>query len=292
LNPYEAPSWLLAPPESRLVPWRLESPRLSRPTSQLCTISQFDEPEYTQWCAAIGEPPRPHRKQWEFCWILAAMREADLLRPKSRLLGFGVGREPIPAMLAANGVDVVATDAPTEIADAQGWRRIDEHSESLMHLHRSELVDEATFRERVAFRTVNMNSIPTDLRGFDGCWSSCCFEHLGGLEHGLRFVENSLHTLRPGGYAIHTTEFNLSSNEDTLESEGLSFYRRRDIESLIVRLVESGHCVWPLNLHPGSAPLDRFVDTPPYTLPHVKLEALGFITTSIGLVVKKAGQPR
>lgn len=215
------------------------------------------------------------------------MREADLIRPNTRLLGFGVGREPIPSMLAANGVDVVATDAPAEVADVHGWRRVDEHSESLMNLHRPELLDEAAFRARVMFRTVDMNAIPEDLRGFDGCWSSCCFEHLGGIEHGLRFVERSLDTLRPGGFAFHTTEFNLASNDATLETEGLSFYRRRDIETLVARLTEQGHMVWPLNLHPGFAELDQFVDTPPYALPHVKLEAHGYVTTSIGLAIQK-----
>ena len=34
--------------------------------------------------------------------------------------------------------------------------------------------------------------------------------------------KNSLKTLRSDGLAVHTTEFNLSSNEDTVSSEGQS----------------------------------------------------------------------
>ena len=281
------PPWLLAPPESPRIPWRSGPPRLSHPVSQLCTAAQFDEPDYASWCATIGEAPRPHRKQWEFCWILAAMRAADVIRPGARALGFGVGTEPLPSMLAANGVEVLATDAPAELMQVQGWQSTNQHAADLMQLHRPELVDLGTFRSRVAFRPVDMNAIPGDLRGYDACWSSCCFEHLGSIEHGLHFFENSLETLRPGGVAVHTTEFNLISDDETLETPGLCFFRRRDIEGMLDRLAARGHVVWPLNLHPGDAPLDAHVDAPPYALPHLKIAALGYVTTSIGIVVQR-----
>ena len=284
---YLIPVWLLAPPASPLVPWILEPPSLARPTSQLCTAGQFDEPDYAAWCATIAEIPRPHRKQWEFCWILAALRAADAIRPGARALGFGVGTEPIPAMLASHGVEVVATDAPPGVVDIQGWSETRQHSSDLSGLYRHELLEEAAFRERVTFRPVDMNAIPADLRGFDACWSSCCFEHLGGIAAGLDFVENSLATLRPGGVAVHTTEFNLGSNDRTLETPGLSLFRRRDIEGLLERLAARGHTVWPLNLHPGDSPLDAYIDAPPYALPHLKIEAKGEVSTSIGLVVQR-----
>ncbi|MBP0445242.1 hypothetical protein J8J14_10665 [Roseomonas sp. SSH11] len=286
---YSAPLWLLARPSSPLIPWRLEPPSLGRPVSQLCTAAQFDEPEYAAWCAAIGEAPRPHRKQWEFCWILAALQAAGAIRPGACALGFGVGTEPLPAMLAAQGVQVTATDAPVDLIAGEGWQSTNEHASDLMALFRPGLVEERAFRERVAFRPVDMNAIPPDLRGFDACWSSCCFEHLGGIEAGLDFVENSLETLRPGGVAVHTTEFNLGSNDATLETPGLSYFRRKDIERLLERLAARGHMIWPLNLHPGDSPLDAHIDTPPYALPHIKLEALGCVSTSVGIVVQRGG---
>jgi hypothetical protein len=192
-------------------------------------------------------------------------------------------------MLAANGVEVLATDAPVERFGGQGWQCTNQHSADVSGLYRSNLLDKATFRERVTFRPVDMNDIPHDLRDFDACWSSCCFEHLGSIDHGLDFVENSLERLRPGGVAMHTTEFNLSSNERTLETPGLSYFRRRDIERLLDRLAARGHVVWPLNLHPGDAPLDAHIEVPPYGLPHLKLEAMGQVSTSIGMVVQRAG---
>ncbi|WP_458097333.1 SAM-dependent methyltransferase [Roseomonas sp. WA12] len=279
--------WLRSPPASPGIPWQDAPPTLASPTSQLCTEDQLREPAYAGWCATIGEAPRMHRKQWEFCWILAVMRAMDLIRPGTRMLGFGVGQEPLPSMLAANGVSVLATDAPPEVVEGVGWDSTGQHAAGLMQLYHPRLIDEATFRERVSFAPVDMNAIPPDLHGYDACWSSCCFEHLGSIEHGLRFFENSLETLRPGGIAVHTTEFNLGSNEATLETPGLSFFRRRDIEGMLERLAARGHVVWPLNLHPGDAPLDAYVDAPPYALPHLKIEALGYVTTSIGIVVQR-----
>lgn len=101
--------------------------------------------------------------------------------------------------------------------------------------------------------------------------------------------EQSLKTLRPGGLAVHTTEFNLSSNDATFEHPTLSLFRKRDIEDLYARLIAAGHKVWPLNLHPGTGPADAHIDLPPYGTPHLKLEVASYVTTSIGLVVEKGG---
>jgi SAM-dependent methyltransferase len=149
------------------------------------------------------------------------------------------------------------------------------------------MLDNGKFDRLVQFEPVDMNNIPPHLKNFDFCWSACCFEHLGSIEHGLNFVEQSLKTLRPGGLAVHTTEFNLSSNEATLEIPTLSLFRKRDIEALYGRLIAAGHKVWPLNLHPGTGPADEHIDLPPFGSPHLKVAVRAYATTSIGLVIEK-----
>jgi SAM-dependent methyltransferase len=136
-----------------------------------------------------------------------------------------------------------------------------------------------------------MNRIPDDVAGFDFCWSSCCFEHLGSLQHGIEFVVDSVErTLRPGGVAVHTTEFNLSSDDDTHETPTLSIYRRRDIETRVATLESSGHSVDPFVVAPDAHVLDHFVDTPPYHQGlHIKLELEGCVTTSAGIVIRRGG---
>ena len=284
---YAIPPFLLRPPANPAFPTLFEEPSLAHPVSQLCTASQFDEPEFATWCEALKLSPDHHRKIWEFCYVTSVMEAAGVLRPGNRALGFGCGTEPIPAMLARLGLDVMATDAPHDIIAGQGWDSTNQFTRGLQDLEKPAIVDRATFHARVSFRPVDMNAIPDDLRDFDVCWSSCAFEHLGSIAHGLDFFENSLRTLKPGGIAVHTTEFNLQSNDDTYEDTALSLFRKRDIEALLARLAEAGHEVWPLNLHPGTALVDEHIDLPPYAMPHLKLRVATYVTTSIGLVVRK-----
>jgi hypothetical protein len=136
-----------------------------------------------------------------------------------------------------------------------------------------------------------MNAIPADIGRFDFAWSCCCYEHLGTLEAGMRFVAESVDKcLKPGGIAVHTTELNLSSNDKTVSEGGTVIYRKRDFEELVQRLRASGHDVQPFVIAPDSHYLDGFVDVPPYTEdPHLKIELEGYVTTSAGIVVRRGG---
>ena len=134
-----------------------------------------------------------------------------------------------------------------------------------------------------------MNNIAPELNGFDFNWSSCCFEHLGNLEAGVQFVINAVEkTLRVGGVAVHTTEFNLSSNDDTIEEGITVIYRRRDIVAMVQRLRDRGHIVKPFTVAPDSHYWDFHVDMPPYAKePHLKLLLQQYVATSVGIVVQR-----
>jgi len=287
---WAAPLFLLEPPHDKRIETTFQPPTLAEPCSQLCTQDQFLEPLYAELCFALGEDKKKfHRKVWEFVWIAAALRYHGLLRPGVKGVGFGVGQEPLPAFLARHGVQVLATDAPPTAVEGHGWDTTGQHAASLEPLRRPHLLSDEDFFRLVRFQAADMNSIPAELTGFDFCWSACCFEHLGSIEHGLAFVEESLKTVRPGGLVVHTTEFNLSSNESTFENPMLSLFRKQDIEALYSRLISAGHKPWPLNFHPGTGSADAFIDLPPYGMPHLKLEVASYVTTSIGLVVEKNG---
>ncbi len=267
---------------------RFQPPNLSEPYSQLCTEGQFKEPLYSEICQFFElNPTVLHRKHWEWVWIVAVLRSQNFLRDSIKGVGFGVGQEPLPAFFARSGVRILATDAPPTAIEGHGWESTHQHAASLDPLRRPNLLNDADFDRLVSFQAADMNHIPAELRGFDFCWSSCCFEHLGSIEHGLAFVEESLKTLRPGGLAIHTTEFNLSSNQDTFTHPTLSLFCKKDIEALYSRLISAGHKPWPLNFHPGTGPADAYVDLPPWSTPHLKLELNAYVTTSIGLVIEK-----
>jgi hypothetical protein len=64
----------------------------------------------------------------------------------------------------------------------------------------------------------------------------------------MQFVINSVErTLRIGGTAAHKTEFNLSSNTDTVIEGDTVIYRKRDIEELVKTPEDRGHHVQPFH---------------------------------------------
>jgi 2-polyprenyl-3-methyl-5-hydroxy-6-metoxy-1,4-benzoquinol methylase len=238
------------------------------------------------------EPVRPrpwflHRKLWEWVFILEALRERGMLTAGRRGLGFGVGQDPLAAVFASYGVSIVATDADEQIAEAGGWHETGQHASSLADLNRHRFCDEASFNRLVAYRTVDMNNIPSDLRDFDFTWSSCAFEHLGSLDHGLQFVLRQMDCLKPGGFAVHTTEYNVSSNRATIEEGQTVLYRRQDIERLVSALGEDNHVI-DVDYTTGRTPADLHVDEPPYTgETHLKIRMSAFVITSLALIIEK-----
>lgn len=265
----------------------LGPPTLAQPVSQACTQAQMDEPLYADWCARIHEVPRYHRKQWEFCYILQALAYHGMIAAGRRGLGFGVGEEPLPPLFAAHGVAVVATDLEPVQAMERGWVATDQHAHSKEMLNRRNICEAAAFDRLVDFRHTDMNNIDSDLRGFDFCWSSCALEHLGSIDHGLRFIQNSLECLRPGGIAVHTTEYNCFSDSLTLDNDSTVLFRRRDFIGLAKTLGEAGHKI-TFNFDLGEQPMDVHIDVPPYAPDnHLKLALAGFITTSFGIIVVK-----
>ncbi len=144
----------------------------------------------------------------------------------------GSAERPLVSAFANRGVQVVATDLAPDSREALGWVRSDQHASGAEGLLRPGVCDPAKFRELVTWRAVDMREIPDDLRQFDFCWSVCSLEHLGSLAAGIEFIERSVATLAPGGIAVHTTEFNLSSNDDTIQEGPTVIYRERDLLEL------------------------------------------------------------
>ncbi len=260
--------------------------------SGLCTRDQMESPAFRYWSMKIRESWRLHRKLWEYCFILQALYERDMLHPNRSGLGFAVGEEPLPALMADLGCKIVATDLDSSDRRAAVWAKTAQLAASLEGLNNRNLCEDSVFRERVSFRPVDMNRIPADLGGFDFTWSSCSFEHCGSIELGKRFLREQMRCLKPGGIAVHTTEFNLSSTDRTVDSGTTVIFRRQDVEAMIRDLQAEGHEVEKLQLDLGSSPEDSTVDIPPYSNNvHLKLELFGeYVSTSVALIIKKSSE--
>ncbi|WP_230941679.1 hypothetical protein [Burkholderia multivorans] len=279
----EPPSFVPVPPFTRT-----SEPGEFMPFST-CSVADFYHPRLLEICAMLNHHFVFHRKLWEWVFVVHHLLESGKVKPGARGLVFGVGSERLPALFAKLGAQIVATDAPEDIGESKGWKATGQHSATLSQIRYEDIVDGSVFDERVSYETCDMNHIPDHLRDFDFNWSSCCFEHLGNLEAGKQFVINAVEKcLRVGGVAVHTTEFNLTSDDDTLESGQTVLYRRRDLLDLVGRLRSRGHDVRPFVVAPDSHPLDFHVDAPPYkSIPHLKLAYEKYVVTSAGLVVTR-----
>jgi 2-polyprenyl-3-methyl-5-hydroxy-6-metoxy-1,4-benzoquinol methylase len=272
----------------------LPAPELTEPTfpnlvSQLCTAQQMSEREYLDWAEFLRcSRETQHRKVWEYGYVMQAVKEALGSVDGKRGLGFGVGQDRLAESFAALGASVVATDQALGDAKKSGWVATGQYASSLEALNRMKICEPQAFQQRVQFRTADMNAVPSDLRDFDFVWSACALEHLGSIERGLTFVERSMQCVRPGGVAVHTTEYNLTSNDKTVDNAGTVLFRRRDLEALKARIEGLGYAMAPLNLHPGNHALDRVVDIPPYKLsPHLRLLLSNYAITSVGIILRR-----
>jgi tetratricopeptide (TPR) repeat protein len=252
-----------------------------------CSAADFLHPEFARIVGMIGRTMILHRKLWEWVYVVHHLMGAGVVGPGRRGLVFGVGNEMLPALFASHGAAITATDAPADIGEA--WQSTEQFASGLAAMPEGALPREQ-FERLVSWEPCDMTAIPAHLTGYDFCWSSCCFEHLGSLRAGMDFVVNSVERcLAPGGVAVHTTELNLSSNDATVANGATVLYRRRDIEDLIAELRALGHEAAPFSIAPDTLTVDGFVDTPPYATPHLKLLLEGYVATSVGLVVRKRG---
>jgi cyclopropane fatty-acyl-phospholipid synthase-like methyltransferase len=119
---------------------------------------------------------------------------------------------------------VLATDLDSTRPETKLWRQTNEYAGTVEALRRSDICPDQVLLANIEFQPIDMNALPRRLEGqFDFCWSACALEHLGSLENGIKFIENSLRMLKPGGVAVHTTEFTLSRG-DTIDHEPTVLY--------------------------------------------------------------------
>jgi 2-polyprenyl-3-methyl-5-hydroxy-6-metoxy-1,4-benzoquinol methylase len=276
-------------------------PRFVGLGSKPSTQEDLESDWAAHWATQLKTQILFHRKIWEYVYLMQALFDGGAMEPGKRGLGFGCGREAIASSLAGQGLRLTITDLPSEEMRKRGWADTNQHAAMRDAAFYAHLVDYPTFDSLVEFRPVNMNAIPNDLRDYDFCWSVCAFEHLGSIDKGLDFVVNAMDTLKPGGVAVHTTEFNYLDDTNTLTAGETVLFQRRHFEQLAERLTAAGHKIAPLDFYVGSKPMDRFIDIPPYPNDypdevrrqwgdesyHLKLMVGAFACTCFGLMVIK-----
>ncbi len=259
--------------------------------SSACTKKQLLSKDFEKWAKELNAPVKLHRKLWEWYYISQVLHERSMLQSGKKGLGFAVGKEPLISLFAKMGCDILATDMPEGEKGHSDWASTNQHSTGVEQLIREDICPLEDFNKRVKFRPVNMNKIPPDLGTYDFIWSSCSIEHLGTLRLGTQFMLNMARYLKKGGIAVHTTEFNVSSNDATVDNNPIAIFRKKDFQFMKKLLEECGHRVEEFDFFTGDEPEDLYVDPPPYTHDvHLKLLLGPYAATSFGIIVT-AGEP-
>lgn len=256
--------------------------------SCICNQKQLASKTFQDWAVLLGEAPmHMHRKIWEWSFIVEAFQERGLLKKGIHGLGFAVGEEPLASLFCSKGCKITATDLFLGAAQDTGWVDTGQHATGLSKLNERKLCDPKVLEQNCDFRYVDMNHIPDDLGQFDFLWSACALEHLGSITLGEQYIYNAMKCLKPAGTAVHTTEYNFSSNEETVEQGGTVLFRQKDIRRIVKTLRSEGHEI-EIDYASGTMPLDNFIDVAPYKQnPHLKLELASYTITSIALIIKK-----
>ena len=245
--------------------------------------------------------PRLHRKLWEDAYVVQCLWERGCLEPGKSGLGFAVGVEALPSLFVSSGARITATDLAADDERSHGWSVTHQHASTIEVLWKPDIVARDRFLENCSFEPVDMTSIPPKFDGqFDFCWSVCAFEHLGTLQKGLEFVRQATRALKPGGVAVHTTEYNVGDGE-TIDNWPTVLYQKRHFATLQAMIEEVGCRLVDIDFDVGREFFDCYVDLPPYPhdesglamppAPHVKLSVDGFPTTSIAIIVEKPVDP-
>ena len=146
-----------------------------------------------------------------------------------------------------------------------------------------------TFNDNVEFENADMTRISKTFNNkYDIVWSNCALGHLGSIDKGLKFIEKSLDCLKPGGIAVHTTETNIVSDSDTIETGGTVIFRRKDLIGIFYKLRSLGYECAPLYLNFGSDPEDKSISFNPYEGDNLlKLNADGYLLSQMVLIIRK-----
>ena len=278
---YTMPMFMLRPPADPDLPWTFQPPTLDRPVSQLCTAAQFDEAAFLEIIQAMSLRPGRSRPHWEQAWIVSLLATEGLVATGKSGVAFDCGRERVGALLASRGVTVLGTGGDIVDDRAAEARRLQLFYPEIVHID--------DFDGLVSFAALDpreVRRLPPGVHDF--CWSLGIPARLGSIDAALDFFESSLVTLRPGGLALHTFSFNLTSDAATWELPDLVVLRRRDIEALAARLAPAGHRLLTFNTHPGLDTADETVKTEAHgAVGHRQRHGFA-VVTSFGLAIRKA----
>ena len=196
---------------------------LVTPVSQLCTARQVAEPVFGAVLQQLGDMPGASIiDRWEHVFLARVLDRYDVARSGARGLGIGGLDDPLGRWLVQHGCSLLLTtpDEPPSDFDLPPdveVRQLDPHA-----------IDE--------------------LAGFDFAWATRA-GGVGGTDRQavLRFIEDSLRTLKPGGLMALVLPVDVAPQ--AIGEDAGPLIRRLDIDRTALLLLSRGHqvaqiCPW------------------------------------------------
>lgn len=259
-------------------------------TPRLTTQEELEEPVAKELIGRFKEAPVMHRKQWEYIFLLKIL---DTLPNVHRALGFAVGEEPTVSYLASKNISVTATDLPPSADAASDWHDTNQLMLSASQMNQRHIARDEQMSKFVSQEYIDMNKVEDSKAWkksgtWDLVWSICSVEHTGSIRKALDFMDKSLSLLGTGGTLVHTTEFNIASLDDTVTTGGTVLFRKKDVDAFYTCAKAKGYEMSQPCFDVSTGAIDREYDTPPYSHDrHLRLEIDKFISTCVGMVVRK-----
>lgn len=201
---------------------------------ELCDPARYDDPDWMTLHREIEtysvdkhvfrhtNGGHVYRKGWEWTHCVYGLERLGALRPDSRALGVGAGREPLIFYFGERIAQVTALDL-------YGGQWTNEATADILK-HPERWCPKKTDLSRVRFRTGSGTEIPFGDRQFDFCWSLSSIEHFGGHDAAARSMREMARVTKPGGIVAVATEY-LLLPEYTHDE----YFNRADLEQSIVR---------------------------------------------------------
>ncbi|MEM7626643.1 MAG: methyltransferase domain-containing protein [Planctomycetota bacterium] len=233
--------------------------RRTRPLTCLGDAREVDGGGYSKFAQRLPTDypgRRLVRKWWEWDYLAECAETLGLLpdggTADTRAVGLGVGHEPLIFYFAQRGCSVLATDL---YAGDTAW--------SEARFARTEQVLASSPldypRDRVEVAHADMRALPCGDGEADFVWSCSSIEHVPTLADLFKVLHEIDRVLKPGGYALLTTEFCLGPGPYLLP--GVNAWDA-EILGLIRRSFAGFDFVGPDDLsfdalHPANAPRVR-----------------------------------
>lgn len=279
--------------------------------SNLCCEQYFFSSDYHFFCNNIKYEPIIHRKIWEYFIIAEKIKNYYKNKLKNKKgLGFAVGNEPLVPYFISKKTYITGTDICEKHKNYHIWKStnqnidigFDKFTDPKSNKY---FLDKNQFDKFFKKEYVDMNKLPKNIgnNDFDFLWSSCALEHLGSIEKSFKFIISSLKYLKKGGIAVHTTEYNYDSDQNTLISEDCILFLRNHFKILGKKLKKYGHKLLTMNFFRENSEINDYVDVYPYYTvkdcklckkiaddnerTHINLNISGYNSTSIYFVIIK-----